>query len=154
MNKPSTLHRTWLEVLTGSTVRLAAGTIIALLALPIVASAQTTEPSDAVLRTVQLFKSSLDQDSITTMCELMAEEDGSGPLKRLHFEKMQSSLSELIKLWKYAAFSYDEPEIHTSTAPYKAIVRVTASQIRQNVTFTLTNFGSNWYISDIEIYFK
>ncbi len=124
------------------------------LAMPTSAVAQTTESTDAVLKTVQLFKSSLDQDSVTTMCGLMAEEDGSGPLKRLHYEKMQSSLSELIKLWQYASFTYTEPDINTSKMPYRAVVRVGASQLKQDITFTLLKFGTGWYISDIEIYFK
>ncbi len=128
--------------------------VLALLLLPATAVAQTSESTDAVLKTVQLFKSSLDQDSITTMCELMTEDGGAGPLKRLHFEKMQSSLSELINLWRYTPFSYNEPEISTAKVPYRAVVNVTASQLKQNITFTLLKFGSNWYISDIEIYFK
>ncbi len=133
---------------------IAVSALILTLAIPTIAGAQTTESTDAALKTVLLFKSSLDQDSITTMCGLMAEEDASGPLKRLHYEKMQSSLSELVKLWQYAQFTYGEANINTSKTPYRAVVRVSASQLRQDITFTLLKFGTGWYISDIEIYFK
>ncbi len=139
---------------SGVALPLMLAAFLGLLLLPTTAASQTSESTDAVLKTVQLFKSSLDQDSITTMCQLMTEDGGAGPLKPLHFEKMQSSLSELIKLWKYASFSYNEPEISTAKTPYRAVVNVEASQLRQRITFTLLKFGSNWYISDIEIYFK
>jgi hypothetical protein len=116
--------------------------------------AQESETSGTPLDVVEQFKSSLDQDSVSVMCSLMAEDDDSGPLKPLHFEKMQSSLSELIKLWQYASFSYDEPTIDATRTPNRARVRVSISQLHQQVTFTLLKFGSSWYISDIEIYFK
>lgn len=144
-----------MQAICSGTRKLAA---LALLFCVVVFSArvfgQDAATSDDPMTTVQHFKTSLDAEDVTAMCELMAESDGSGPLKRLHFETMQSSMSELIKLWRYVPFSYDAADINTDKTPNKANVRVTVSQLKHQVRFSLLKFDSSWYIADVEIYFK
>jgi hypothetical protein len=128
--------------------------VMAVMLIPSKAVSQASDDSEDPLSTVQQFKKNLDADDISSMCERMSESDGSGPLARLHFEKMQSSMSELVKLWQYTSFSYSSSQIFADKTPNQAIVMVTATQLKQEVKFTLLKFGSGWYISDIEIYFK
>ncbi len=124
------------------------------LTVPILGVAQVTEGSTDPQRVVQNFKGSLDDDNISGMCASMTESDRSGPLNRIHYETMQSSVTELVKLWRYASFTYTGVEIQDERTPNRALVHVTAAQLRQDITFTLLKFGSGWYICDIEIYFK
>lgn len=154
MNKIMRISNTMRAAMDGLNRRMGLAVLVAALLLPTKAVSQAMDASDDPLTTVQQFKNSLDADNVSTMCKLMAESDGSGPLSRLHFEKMQSSMSELIKLWQYTSFAYGGSEINTGKTPFQATVRVIASQLKQEVKFTLLKFGSNWYISDIEIYFK
>ncbi len=128
--------------------------VIAVLALPTPAFAQVNGSSTDPTATVQSFKKSLDAADVTGMCKFMAESDSSGPLNPLHFEKMQSSMSELIKLWQFASFSYNDADIDDGKTPAQAVVRISISQMKQEVRFSLLNFGTAWYIIDIEIYFK
>lgn len=109
---------------------------------------------DTPLKTVQQFKQSLDGNNLVAMCDLMAETDGSEPLKRAHYEQMQQSLEGLVKLWQGMSFSYGEPETNTSQEPNRSIVKVKVAQQNQEIRFTLLKFGASWYILDIEIFFK
>lgn len=109
---------------------------------------------DTPLKTVQQFKQSLDGNNLVAMCDLMAETDGSEPLKRAHYEQMQQSLDGLVKLWQGMSFSYGEPETNTSQEPNRSIVKVKVAQQNQEIRFTLLKFGASWYILDIEIFFK
>lgn len=138
----------------GLRTRATLAALIMTMVSPAIAVSQATTVSADPMTTVEQFKKSLDADDVESMCELMAESDGSGPLKRLHFEKMQSSMSELIKLWQYTPFSYGASEINDGKTPYRATVQVIARQMKQEVRFTLLKFGARWYISDIEIFFK
>ncbi len=103
---------------------------------------------------VQQFKSDIDANDVTAMCTLMTESDHSAPLSRLHFESMQSSMNELVKLWQYTSFTYGQMTTDNSKKPLQATVWVAAGQLRQDVKFTLLKFPAGWFIADIEIYFK
>lgn len=118
------------------------------------AYSQSNTTNDTPLNAVRLFKANLDRDSITSVCELMAEEDASGPLQRIHFEKMQNSLREIINLWRGVQFSYGVTEINSSKQPFRASMTVSVPKLKQEVSFTLLKFETGWYISDIEIFFK
>lgn len=141
-------------MVSGARHRLSLGVVIMTLAVSPTAISQVAASLDAPAATVRQFKASLDQNNLSSMCSLMAESDRSGPLTTLHFEKMQSSMSELVKLWQYTAFSYGGTTIDDNRKPTVATVHVTASQLKQEVRFTLLRFTTGWYISDIEIYFK
>jgi hypothetical protein len=119
-----------------------------------IAVSQVSPGSSNPMTTVEQFKKSLDAGNVTSMCGFMAESDSSGPLVRLHFEKMQQSMSELIKLWQYTSFAYGGTQINTDAAPPIATVHVSAAQLKQEVTFSLLRFDTGWYICDIQIYFK
>lgn len=119
-----------------------------------VAVSQASTDADDPMTTVQQFKKSLDAGDVTSMCAFMAESDSSGPLSRLHFEKMQQSMSELIHLWQYTSFAYGSTQTKTDVVPPRATVRVSATQLKQTVTFSLLKFDTGWYICDIQIYFR
>jgi hypothetical protein len=123
------------------------------------ALAVTTLPSflvagDTPLKTVQEFKTALEANNLVTMCALMAESDGSEPLKRSNYVQMQQSLQGLVKLWQGLAFYYSEPIVDASSTPNRAFLKVRIERPSQEVKFTLLKFGANWYIFDIEIFFK
>ena len=118
------------------------------------AISQVVASVDDPAGTIRKFKTSVDENDLSSMCSLMAESDSSGPLTPLHFEKMQSSMSELVKLWQYTSFSFNGTTIDENEMPPRATVKVTASQIKQQVRFALLKFKTGWYICDIEIYFK
>lgn len=109
---------------------------------------------DTPLKTVQQFKQSLDENNLVAMCSLMAETDGSEPLKRAHYEQMQQSLDGLVKLWQGVSFSYGETETNTSQEPNRSTLKVRVARKNQEIRFTLLKFGASWYILDIEIFFK
>jgi hypothetical protein len=103
---------------------------------------------------VQQFKTVLDANDVTSMCRLMTESDHSSPLSRLHFESMQSSMNELVTLWRYAPFAYGQMTINSNKTPSNATVWVSVGQLKQDVRFTLLKFPAGWFIADIEIYFR
>ncbi len=118
------------------------------------ARCQDDRASADPMETVQQFKFDLDANDITSMCLLMTESDHSAPLSRLHFEGMQSSMNELVRLWRYTPFAYGQMTIDDGKTPSRATVWVSADQLRQNIRFTLLRFPTGWFIADIEIYFK
>ena len=130
--------------------------IVVIGTLSFLPTAHSQQPSsdDDPLASVRQFKSKLDADDIPSMCALLTESDRSAPLTRLHFESMQMSMSELVKLWRYTPFTYGGMEISSDKTPNQAFVHVTAYQLKQEVRFTLLQFDSSWYIADIEIFFK
>ncbi len=127
---------------------------IAMMLLPLIGNAQIVVGSDDPQVVVQNFKASLDDDNISGMCAVMAETDRSGPLSRLHYETMQGSMSELVKMWRYVSFTFGQVEIHNEKTPNWALVHISADQLKQEITFTVLKFGSGWYICDVEIYFR
>ena len=84
----------------------------------------------------------------------MAEEDASGPLQRIHLEKMQNSLRVIFNLWRGVQFSSGVPHINSSQQPFRATTTVSVPELKQEVSYTLLKFETGWYISDIEIFFK
>lgn len=110
--------------------------------------------NDTPLRALQSFKGKLDENDLVAACGLMAESDGSGPLKREHYEQMQTSLDGLAKMWEGVEFYFGGPEVNTSKQPNVAVATASLNRPKQEVNFTLLKFGTNWYISDIQIFFK
>jgi hypothetical protein len=108
---------------------------------------------DSPLKTVQQFKQALDANNAAALCRLMAEEDGSGPLKLVHYEQMQRSIEGLVTLWRGVPFTYGT-ESATTSRQNQATIKVEVPSLSQEVKFILLKFGNEWYIFDMEIYFK
>jgi hypothetical protein len=110
--------------------------------------------NDTPLKTVEQFKATLDRGDLVGLCPLMAEEDASGPLKRIHYEEMQRSLENLMTMWRSQRFIFGAVELGTGKQANQANVRVEVPSLSQQIKFTLLKFGNAWYIFDMEIYFK
>ena len=122
---------------------------------PVVVLAQrsaTTTTNDTPLKAVQLFKGALNANNVETMCGYLTEEDGSGPLKRIHYEQAQRSLEGLIAMWQGQTFHYGTTTY--SKDETRATVNVEVPSLSQSVQFILLKFSTRWYIFDMEIYFK
>jgi hypothetical protein len=122
---------------------------------PVVVVAQrpaTTTTNDTPLKAVQLFKSALDANNVERICGYLTEEDGSGPLKRIHYEKTQRSLEGLIAMWQGRTFQYGTTTYSKNDT--RATVNVEVPSLSQSVQFILLKFGNRWYVFDMEIYFK
>jgi hypothetical protein len=110
--------------------------------------------NDTPLKTVQQFKITLDNSDLAGLCLFMAEDDGSGPLKRLHYESMQRSLENLVTMWRGQRFVFGAVEMRTTKQQQRATVNVEVPSLSQQIQFTLLKFGNAWYIFDMEIYFR
>lgn len=96
---------------------------------------------DTPLKTVQQFKQALDANNGAALCQLMVEEDGSGPVKRIHYEQMQRSIEGLVALWRGVPFSYGSEPVIISRQN-QATVKATVPSLSQDVKFILLKFGS------------
>lgn|GEM_PF-2503891 len=108
---------------------------------------------DTPMRTVEEFKRLVDRNDLVGLCRLMAETDGSGPLKTSSYEQVQLSFGNLVQMWGGNSFSYVS-ERFGSGNPQRATVITRVSRHGQEVKFTLTKIESDWFIVDIEIFFK
>ncbi len=121
--------------------------------LVVVWSLQLCAQSDTPFKSVQGFKAALDNNDLSTLCQYMAEDDGSGPLKRIHYEQMQRSIEGLVSLWRGVPFSYPNEPVYNKTRT-EATIKVEVPTLSQEIKFTLLKFGNAWYIFDVEIYFR
>ena len=121
--------------------------------LPQLMNGQTV-PNGSPLGTLQYFKEKLDAGDLVAVCGVMAEADSSGPLKREHYEQMQSSLDGLAKMWDGVEFYIGVPEVDETAEPDRAVIKARVPRPKQDIKFTLTKLGALWYISDIEVFFK
>ncbi|HXG37296.1 MAG TPA: hypothetical protein VNL36_00855 [Bacteroidota bacterium] len=118
---------------------------------------QATPPTpvnDTPLKTVEQFKATLDKSDLAGLCLFMAEDDASGPLKRIHYEQMQRSLENLMTMWRGQRFIYSVVEIGTGKQANQASIKVEVPNLSQQIKFVLLKFNNAWYIFDMEIYFK
>jgi len=104
--------------------------------------------------TIQNFKSYLDNGAVESLCKLMAESDGSGPLQAENFDVMRASLENLIPLWRGQTFYYSAIIVEETKTPPRAVVTIELPQRKHQAKFTLLRFDSLWYIANIEIIFK
>lgn len=110
--------------------------------------------NDTPVKTVEQFKATLDRSDLAGLCLFMAEDDASGPLKRIHYEQMQRSLENLMVMWRGQRFVYGTVELGTGKQANQASVKVEVPNLSQQIKFVLLKFGTAWYIFDMEIYFK
>ncbi|MEP0821960.1 MAG: hypothetical protein HRF44_03845 [Ignavibacterium sp.] len=103
---------------------------------------------------LQKFKTALDKSDYATICRLLAEDDGSGPLNPVRYEQAQRSLEGLVNMWRGVPFQYGEVTTRIMENTEQATVLVSILNLQQSVKFVLLKFGPSWYIFDIEIYFK
>lgn len=104
--------------------------------------------------TIQSFKSFLDKGAVESLCKLMAESDGSGPLRAENFDAMRASIENLIPLWRGQTFYYYAVMNEETKNPPRAVVTIELPQLKHYAKFTLLRFNTLWYIADIEIVFK
>lgn len=129
-------------------------TLLSSLALCALLTLQAFMIGDTPQKTVEEFKKSVDENDMYAVCQVVTEEDGSGPLKSIRFEQMSRSLESLTSLWRGQPFIYGDVEISTDKKPDQATVKVEVPNLSQEVKFVLLKFGNAWYIFDMEIYFK
>jgi hypothetical protein len=134
-------------------------TVISSMLLSLSALGQTggPVPPETPVSVLQKFKAGLDKADYAAMCRLMAEEDGTGPLKPVLYEQMQRSLEGLVKLWRGIPFQYGTAEIqelNENGSRTVGTVQVNVLNLRQEVRFVLLKFGQSWYVFDLEIYFE
>lgn len=129
-------------------------THILLVVLLLQQTSPQTPVNDTPLKTIEQFKATLDKSDLAGLCLFMAEDDASGPLKRIHYEPMQRSLENLMTMWRGQRFVYGAVELGTGKQANQASVRVEVPNLSQQIKFVLLKFGNAWYIFDMEIYFK
>lgn len=123
------------------------------LIFPSVASSQqaaTESPVEAVRR----FNALLNNGDLVTLCRMIAEPDGSGPLKPANFERTQTSFAELMKMWMGRRVTYDRVIFPVEKDSTKAQVIVSIIDLRQEARFTLLRHQEAWLILDIEVFFR
>jgi len=112
------------------------------------------QAGDTPMRTVEEFKRLIDRSDLVGLCRLMAEADGSGPLKTSNYEQTQLSFENLGRMWSGHSFSYVSERYSSTAATQRATIVVRIARHDQEVRFTLLKFETGWYISDIEIFFR